>query len=128
MATGSSPSRTQRHVAGTLSDSDLLALLRREEEAAAGYQDSAMSALRQEALAYYDRQPFGIEHTEATPPASVDPALLAAQVQIAIQREAAQADIEIKHDNAQADMAIAAFKARQWAEIERFKAGLAASS
>ena len=61
MATGSSPSRRQRHAAGTLSDSDLLALLRREEEAAAGYQDSAMSALRQEALAYYDRQPFGIE-------------------------------------------------------------------
>ena len=61
MATGSSPSRRQRHAAGTLSDSDLLALLRREEEAAAGYQDSALSALRQEALAYYDRQPFGIE-------------------------------------------------------------------
>ena len=61
MATGSSPSRTQRHAAGTLSDSDLLALLRREEQAAAGYQDSALSAPRQEALAYYDRQPFGIE-------------------------------------------------------------------
>ena len=61
MATGSSPSRRQRHAAGTLSDSDLLALLRREEQAAAGYQDSALSAQRQEALAYYDRQPFGIE-------------------------------------------------------------------
>ena len=61
MATGSSPSRTQRHAAGTLSDSDLLALLRREEQAAAGYQDSALSAQRAEALAYYDRQPFGVE-------------------------------------------------------------------
>ena len=62
---------------------------------------------------------------EATPTASVEPALLVAQEQIALQREAAQADIQIKRDKAQADMAIAAFKARQWAEIERFKAGLA---
>ena len=61
---------------------------------------------------------------EATPTASVDPALLVAQAQIALQHEAAQADIQIKRDKAQADMAIAAFKARQWAEIERFKAGL----
>ena len=61
MATGSSQSRTQRYAARTLSDSDLLALLRREEQAAAGYQDSALSALRQEALAYYDRKPVGIE-------------------------------------------------------------------
>ena len=61
---------------------------------------------------------------EATPTASVDPALLVAQAQIALQREVAQADIQIKRDKAQADMAIAAFKARQWAEIERFKAGL----
>src|SRR5215218_10029453 len=36
--------------------------------------------------------------------------------------------IQIKRDKAQADMAVAAFKARQWAEIERFKAGLAHSA
>ena len=53
MATGSSTP--------ALSDADLLALVRREEQAAAGYQDSALSAARQEALAYYDRQPFGVE-------------------------------------------------------------------
>ncbi|SEP41536.1 hypothetical protein SAMN02990966_05928 [Rhodospirillales bacterium URHD0017] len=45
----------------TLPDADLLALLRREEQAAAGYQDAALSAQREEALAYYDRKPFGIE-------------------------------------------------------------------
>ena len=61
MAPGSSPSRMQRDAGGTLSDSDLLALLRREEQASAGYQDSALSGQRKEALAYYDRQPFGIE-------------------------------------------------------------------
>jgi hypothetical protein len=64
---------------------------------------------------------------QASPPVSVDPALLAAEAQIALQREAAQADIQIKRDKAQADMAIAAFKARQWAEIQRFKAGLTAT-
>jgi hypothetical protein len=61
---------------------------------------------------------------QASSPSAVDPVLLAAQAQIAIQREAAQADIEIKREKARADMAIAAFKARQWAEIERFKAGV----
>jgi hypothetical protein len=66
-------------------------------------------------------------HAEATPAASVDPALLAAQTQIAIQREAAHADIQIRRNKARADMAIAAFKARQWAEIERYKAGLDAN-
>jgi hypothetical protein len=60
---------------------------------------------------------------QSRPVAGVDPALLAAQAQIEIQREAAQADIQIKREKAQADMAIAVFKARQWAEIERFKAG-----
>ena len=54
---------------------------------------------------------------------AVDPALLAAQAQIEIQREAARADIEIKREKARADMAIAAFKARQWADIERMKLG-----
>ena len=61
MAIGSSPSRKQRHAVRTLADSDLLALLRREEQAAAGYQDSTLSTQRAEALAYYDRQPFGVE-------------------------------------------------------------------
>ena len=49
-----------------LSDSDLIALLRKEEEAAAGYQDSALSAIREEALAYYDRQPYGDEQEGAS--------------------------------------------------------------
>ncbi|MPZ32038.1 MAG: hypothetical protein GEV13_13760 [Rhodospirillales bacterium] len=67
-------------------------------------------------------------HADVTQAVSVDPALLAAHAQIAIQREMAQADIHIKRDKAQADMAIAAFKARQWAEIERLKAGLTATN
>ncbi|WP_422001730.1 portal protein [Reyranella sp.] len=45
----------------SLSDADLLSLLRREEQAAAGYQDSALSAHRQQAMAYYDREPYGTE-------------------------------------------------------------------
>jgi hypothetical protein len=61
LATGSSPSRTARHAARTLSDGDLLALLRREEQEAAGYQDNALAAPRQEAMAYYDREGFGTE-------------------------------------------------------------------
>ena len=35
--------------------------------------------------------------------------------------------MQIKREKAQADIAIAEFKARQWAEIERFKVGLKAS-
>ncbi len=50
----------------SLSDSDLLDLLRREEQAAAHYQDSVLSVLRREALAYYDRQPFGDEQEGAS--------------------------------------------------------------
>jgi hypothetical protein len=57
-------------------------------------------------------------------PPPIDPALLAAQAQIEIAREAARADIEIKREKARADAAVAAFKAVQWAEIERMKAGL----
>lgn len=45
----------------TLSDEDLLALLRREEQAATEYQDSTLAAHRQQALAYYDREPYGVE-------------------------------------------------------------------
>ena len=51
---------------GSLSDGDLLDLLRREEQAAADYQDSVLSALRHEALSYYDRQPFGDEQEGAS--------------------------------------------------------------
>lgn len=49
-----------------LSDEDLLDLLRREELAAADYQDGVLSVLRREALAYYDRQPFGDEQEGAS--------------------------------------------------------------
>src|SRR5215510_3354740 len=49
-----------------LSDDELIALLRKEEEAASGYQDAALSAVREEALAYYDRQPYGDEQEGAS--------------------------------------------------------------
>lgn len=58
--------RSSTPSARSLSDSDLLDLLRREEQAAADYQDSVLSALRREALAYYDRQPFGDEQEGAS--------------------------------------------------------------
>ena len=49
-----------------LAEQDLIALLRKEEEAASGYQDAALSAIREEALAYYDRQPYGDEQEGAS--------------------------------------------------------------
>lgn len=49
-----------------LTNDDLIALLRKEEEAASGYQDAALSAVREEALAYYDRQPYGDEQEGAS--------------------------------------------------------------
>jgi len=49
-----------------LDDETLVALLRREEEAAAGYQSSALAAIREEALSYYDRQPYGDEQEGAS--------------------------------------------------------------
>ena len=49
-----------------LNNDDLIALLRKEEEAASGYQDAALSAVREEALAYYDRQPYGDEQEGAS--------------------------------------------------------------
>jgi hypothetical protein len=49
-----------------LANDDLIALLRKEEEAASGYQDAALSAIREEALAYYDRQPYGDEQEGAS--------------------------------------------------------------
>jgi len=39
-----------------------------------------------------------------SPAASVDPSLVVAQEQLALQREVAQADIQIKRDKAHADM------------------------
>lgn len=49
-----------------LADDELIALLRKEEEAASGFQDAALSAIREEALAYYDRQPYGDEQEGAS--------------------------------------------------------------
>jgi hypothetical protein len=49
-----------------LDDEALIALLRKEEEAASGFQDAALSAIREEALAYYDRQPYGDEQEGAS--------------------------------------------------------------
>lgn len=57
---------SSRAADSSLSDSDLLDLLRREEQAAADYQDGVLSALRHEALAYYDRKPFGDEQEGAS--------------------------------------------------------------
>lgn len=50
----------------SLADDELIALLRKEEEAASGFQDAALSAIREEALAYYDRQPYGDEQEGAS--------------------------------------------------------------
>jgi hypothetical protein len=55
-----------RRTKPALSDEDLLALLRKEEQAAASYQDGTLSALRRQALAYYDRQPYGDEQEGAS--------------------------------------------------------------
>src|SRR5262245_24272903 len=44
-----------------LTDDALLAILRKEEAAARHYQWSALSKTREEALAYYDREPYGDE-------------------------------------------------------------------
>ena len=49
-----------------LSDEDLLALLRKEEQAAAAFQDGTLAGLRRQALAYYDRQPYGDEQEGAS--------------------------------------------------------------
>ena len=49
-----------------LSDDDLLSLLRKEEQAAAAFQDGTLSPLRRQALAYYDRQPYGDEQEGAS--------------------------------------------------------------
>jgi hypothetical protein len=50
----------------SLSDSDLMAILRKEEAAASNFQGSALSKTREEALAYYDREPYGDEQEGAS--------------------------------------------------------------
>jgi hypothetical protein len=49
-----------------LSDSDLLDILRKEENAASNYQWSALSRTREDALNYYDREPYGDEQDGAS--------------------------------------------------------------
>src|SRR5713226_1388912 len=49
-----------------LSDSDLMAILRKEEGAASNYQWSALSRTREDALNYYDREPYGDEQEGAS--------------------------------------------------------------
>ncbi|MBY0317931.1 MAG: hypothetical protein K2X72_04355 [Reyranella sp.] len=49
-----------------LDDDALLTLLRKEEQAAAAFQDGTLAALRRQALAYYDRQPYGDEQEGAS--------------------------------------------------------------
>src|ERR1700760_3573059 len=44
-----------------LSDSSLMTILRKEENAASNYQWSALSRTREDALNYYDRKPYGDE-------------------------------------------------------------------
>ena len=50
----------------SLSDSDLLDILRKEENAASNYQWSALSRTREDALNYYDREPYGDEQDGAS--------------------------------------------------------------
>ncbi|HEY6716205.1 MAG TPA: hypothetical protein VI232_07665, partial [Reyranella sp.] len=50
----------------SLSDSDLLDILRKEEGAASNYQWSALSQTREDALNYYDREPYGDEQFGAS--------------------------------------------------------------
>src|SRR5712671_1503544 len=50
----------------SLSDSDLMTILRKEENAASNYQWSALSQTREDALNYYDREPYGDEQFGAS--------------------------------------------------------------
>src|SRR5450755_875869 len=50
----------------SLSDSDLMTILRKEEGAASNYQWSALSQTREDALNYYDREPYGDEQEGAS--------------------------------------------------------------
>jgi hypothetical protein len=49
-----------------MDDDALLAIRRKEEAAASNYQGSALSRTREEALAYYDREPYGDEQEGAS--------------------------------------------------------------
>src|SRR5260370_34102397 len=49
-----------------LSDSSLMTILRKEENAASNYQWSALSQTREDALNYYDREPYGDEQDGAS--------------------------------------------------------------
>jgi hypothetical protein len=49
-----------------MDDAALLEILRKEEAAASNYQGSALSRTREEALAYYDREPYGDEQEGAS--------------------------------------------------------------
>ena len=51
---------------GSLSDSSLMTILRKEENAASNYQWSALSRTREDALNYYDREPYGDEQDGAS--------------------------------------------------------------
>ncbi len=51
---------------GSLSDDALLGILRKEENAASNYQWSALSQTREDALNYYDREPYGDEQDGAS--------------------------------------------------------------
>src|SRR3984893_3890673 len=53
-------------VEGSLSDSSLMTILRKEENAASNYQWSALSQTREDALDYYDREPYGDEQEGAS--------------------------------------------------------------
>jgi len=64
-----SPSATSDRLADNesmLSDSDLMTILRKEENAASNYQWSALSQTREDALNYYDREPYGDEQDGAS--------------------------------------------------------------
>src|SRR5260370_2755279 len=50
----------------SLSDDALLGILRKEENAASNYQWSALSQTREDALNYYDREPYGDEQDGAS--------------------------------------------------------------
>src|SRR5262245_29406123 len=49
-----------------LTDDALIAILRKEEAAASNYQWSALSRTREDALNYYDREPYGDEQEGAS--------------------------------------------------------------
>jgi hypothetical protein len=49
-----------------MTDDALLDILRKEEQTAQGFQDSILSKIREQALSYYDRQPYGDEQEGAS--------------------------------------------------------------